>query len=301
LANNTQCLFDLSQRMGFAWTPRSQPVVLEVNGDYRGIYQLVEHIRIDPVRVNINELKVGDTADPAITGGYLIEIDERLGEDYCPESPRSGINFCFSNPETLVDPAWSAQRSYIDRYLADTEAALYGPNFADPATGYAAYIDVPSAIDWYLVNEFVKNVDSAFFSSVFLYKPRGGKLIFGPVWDFDLSMGNANFFTANDPTGWRTRSAPWFSRMFEDPAFAARVRTRWQQLRADGTINSVFATMDRRAAFYNQMQVSNFQRWPILDTVIPLIRPVTGPYPVQVREAKAWLLLRRDWMDQQLR
>lgn len=297
----TEAVFALSERMGFAWTPRTRPVVVRFNGDYRGIYLLTEHIRIDPARVNINELKVGDTALPAISGGYLIEIDERLGEDYCPESIRSRANFCFSNPETLLDPAWSAQKAWIDAYLAETESALYGPNFADPATGYAAYIDVAAAVDWYLVNEFVKNVDSNFFSSVWLYKPRGGKLTFGPVWDFDLAMGNANFGTGNDPTGWRTRSAAWFTRMFEDPAFAARVKARWQQLRADGTINSVFGTIDRRAAFYDQVQVANFERWPILDTVIPLVRPVTGSYPTQVTAVKDWMLLRRDWMDQQFR
>lgn len=297
----TEAIFDLAERMGFAWTPRSRPVVVELNGTYQGVYQLVEHIRIDPNRVAIDELKAGDTAAPAVTGGYLIEIDERKGEDYCPESARTSVTFCFANPETLLDPAWSAQKAYIDQYLADTEAALYGADFANPTTGYAAYIDVASAVDWYLVNEFVKNVDSNFFSSVFLYKPRGGKLVFGPVWDFDLAMGNANFFGAADSTGYRTRSAQWYARLFEDPAFAARVASRWRTLRANGTINAIFATMDRRAAFYSQVQVQNFQAWPVLNTQIPLIRPVTGTYAQHVAETKRWLLARRDWLDQQFR
>jgi len=297
----TEAAFDLSEKVGLAWTPRTVPVVLELNGDYRGIYQLVEHVRIANDRVNIPELKVGDTAPDKITGGYLIEIDWRKGETYCPESARSAAVFCFSNPETLLEPGWEPHRAYIDGYLADTEAALFGSQFASPTQGYAAYIDVQSAVDWYLVNEFFKNVDSNFTGSVFLYKMRGGKLFFGPVWDFDLAIGNANFFGAAEPTGWRTRSAPWFARMFEDPAFAARVRERWNQLRADGTINSVFATIDRRAAFYSQLQVRNFQRWNILNSTIPLIRPVTGPYDFQVSTVKAWLLQRRDWMDSQLR
>jgi len=295
----TEAAFDLSEKLGMAWTPRSVPVVLKVNGDYRGLYQLVEHVRIDKNRINIPELKVGDTTPDKVSGGYLIEIDWRKGEDYCPVLPRANVPFCFANPETLLDPAWAAQKAYIDGYLAQTEDALFGPQFADPAQGYAAYIDVQSAIDWYIVNEFFKNVDSNFTGSVFLYKARGGKLFFGPVWDFDLAIGNADFFGAGDPTGWRTRSSAWFTRLFQDPAFAEKVRTRWKQLRANGTINSVFATIDKRAAFYSQLQVQNFQRWNILNSTIPLIRPVTGPYDFQVSTVKTWLLQRRDWMDTQ--
>lgn len=295
----TEAAFDLSQKLGLAWTPRSVPVILELNGDYRGIYQLVEHVRIGNNRVNIPTLDEDETAPDEITGGYLIEVDFRKGEDYCWESGRSFASFCFADPETLLDPAWAAQKAYIDGYLRDLEDAMFGPQFADPATGYAAYIDVQSAVDWYIVNEFLKNIDSNFIASVYLYKKRNGKLFFGPVWDFDLSIGNANFFGGDDPTGWLTRTGAWFTRMFQDPVFAARVKDRWKALRADGTINGVFAHIDRRAAFYSQVQTLNFQRWPILDQTFQHLRPVTGPYPTQVSTAKAWLQQRRDWMDQQ--
>jgi hypothetical protein len=295
----TEAAFDLSEKLGLAWTPRSVPVVLYMNGDYRGIYQLVEHVRIGGNRVNIPELDEDDTSGEAVTGGYLIEVDFRRGEDYCWDSTRSNASYCFSNPETLLEPEWAAQKAYIDDYLTDTEDALFGSQFADPSTGYAAYVDVQSAIDWYIVNEFFKNVDSNFTASVYLYKKRNGKLFFGPVWDFDLSIGNADFFGAGDPTGWRTRSGAWFNRMFQDPAFAAAVRTRWKTLRSNGTINSVFATIDRRAAFYSQVQTQNFVRWPILNQTIPLIRASNGSYPTQVATIKTWLLQRRDWMDAQ--
>ncbi len=297
----TEAALELSQRMGFAWTPRSAPVVLELNGSYRGIYQLVEHVRIGSQRVNIPELKAGDTDPALISGGYLIEIDERKGEDYCPESARTSVMFCFANPETLLQPGWEPHKAYIDGYLAATENALYSSQFASPTAGYAAFIDVDSAIDWYIVNELFKNVDSNFFSSVFVYKKRGGKLTFGPVWDFDLSIGNANFFGAENPEGWRTRSAPWFTRLFQDPAFEQRVKARWAQLRDTGVLEDVYRFIDRRAAYYSGVQARNFERWDVLNTTIPLIRPVTGPYSTQVSEMKTWLRRRQTWMDGQLR
>ena len=67
---------------------------------------------------------------------------------------------------------------------------LHSDGFADPATGYAAYIDVDSFVRWYLVNEVFRNVDANMWSSCWMYKPRGGKLFMGPLWDFDLAAGN---------------------------------------------------------------------------------------------------------------
>ena len=303
--------FELSRRLNMEYTPRSVQVVVELNGTYRGIYQLTEHVRLARDRINIPELKVTDVDPVAITGGYLIEIDERKGEVYCPESARTSLTFCMVNPETLLEPGWEPHKAYIDAYLAATETALYSPQFADPLTGYAAYIDVPSAIDSYLINELTKNVDANFYSSVFMYKKRGGKLTFGPVWDFDLSIGNAGFFGVDLPMGWYVRNprvqgsvmlaTPWYTRMFEDPAFDARVRARWAELRASGVLDDVFTFIDQRAAHLSGVQARNFERWDILFTAIPLMRPVVGTYATQVADMKSWLRRRRDWMDSQLR
>jgi hypothetical protein len=304
--------FEFSRRVGMAWTPRSVQVVVELNGEYLGIYMLAEHVRIGGERVNIPELKKTDTAADLITGGYLIEVDYRQGEDYCRHTLR-GVWLCFGNPETLLEPDWAQHKAYIDGYIDAVESALYGPQFADPVMGYAAYLDVDSAVNFYLVQELLKNPDSNFFASVFLYKPRGGKLTFGPVWDFDLAINNAqwNFSGGWDPTGWHTRNQDnrvadtntnWYVRLFEDPAFVQKVRARWAQLRASGAIDGLLPYIDRRAAWLSQVQAQNFQRWTILNTVLPpQLSPVTGPYSVHVDSMRSWLQQRITWMDAQLR
>jgi hypothetical protein len=307
--------FEMSRRVGMAWTPRDVQVVVELNGQYLGIYMLTEHIRIAPDRVNIPELKKGDIGPDVITGGYLMEADYWKGEDYCRQTAR-GVGLCLANPETLLTADWVAHKAYIDGYIDDLEAALYGPQFADPVAGYAAWIDVDSAVNFYLVHELFKNVDSNFFSSVFMYKKRGGKLAFGPVWDFDLSAGNAQwarygFFDGSDPTGWHTRKQDtraadsptnWYVRLFQDPAFEQKVRTRWSELRAAGAIDGLFAYIDRRAAWVSLAQVQNFQRWDVLNTVLtPDLSPVRGPYDMHVQEMKSWLQRRVAWMNDQLR
>ncbi len=297
--------FEFSERVGLAWTPRSVQVVLELNGEYQGIYQLTEHVRVDTDRVNIPQLNAADGLDAElVTGGYLMEVDQRLGEDYCPITPQ-GVSLCFGDPDTLLQPGWEAHKAYIDDYIHATEVSIYGLDPGHPDTGYAAYIDVDSAVDFYLVHELFKNVDSNFFSSLFLYKQRGGPIYFGPVWDFDLAAGNAQFFGAGTPTGWHTRldtrGANWFTRLFDDPGFDQRVRERWMELQSTGVIEGLFLFIDRREAWLSQVQEQNFELWDILHTVIPApgegLSPVLGPWEEHVGALRSWLTERVAWMD----
>ena len=293
--------FELSRMLGMEYTPRSQFVDLDVNGSYQGVYQLTEQIRIAPDRVNIPELKVTDTSATAITGGYLMEVDERRGEAFCFNSTATPMIFCLSNPETLNDPAWARQRTYITDYIRQVDASIFGPQFADPLQGYAAYIDVESAIAYYLLNELVKNVDGNLRLSTFLYKKRSGKLTFGPLWDFDLALGNVNYFGADLTDGWYIRTAPWFTRLFQDPAFANRVKARWNLMKSDGTLTRLEEAINLRRAYLSKVQVRNFQRWPILSTYVWPNRVVTGSYEGEVMAMSGWLFARRQWMDAQLR
>ena len=72
--------------------------------------------------------------------------------------------------------------------------------------------------------EMAKNVDG-YRISTFFHKDRGGKLVAGPAWDYDLALSNANYLTGWDPAGWYgdlvgDASKPYFSRLLQDPDFA---------------------------------------------------------------------------------
>jgi hypothetical protein len=289
--------FELSRKLGMAWTPRSHYVQVQLNDSYEGVYQLVEHVRIEPNRVNIQALKSSDTSATDITGGYLIEVDERRGEDFCFNSTMTTMVFCVKDPETLLQPSRAKQQAYIVNYLARTDSAIFGPDFADPTKGYAAFIDVESAINYYIVQEIAKNVDGKLRLSAFMYKPRGGKLTFGPVWDFDIAFGNVNYDGADLTDGWFIRDAEWYARLFADPAFAARFRTRWGELQGAGIIESLQRFVTSRANYLSAVQVRNFERWPILGEYVWPNRVVTGSYAGEVSALNSWLNDRTRWMN----
>jgi hypothetical protein len=316
--------FRFGRSVGMEYSPRNQYVELHLNGSYEGIYQLTEHIRVAEDRVNIADLKKGDTDAESITGGYLMEVDFRMHKDYCKGDAgnyetfcKDGVNmdreetfcvdsthgmnpFCIDTPETLLEANWSAQRDYIEQYITDTETALFGNDFADAETGYAAYIDVDSAINYFLVNELFKNPDGA-VASFYLYKKRNGKLFFGPIWDFDLAMGNAGYDNVDKTAGWHIRPATWFSRLFQDPAFEAKVKAQWQLLKTEGKLEEIFQYAQARATWLDKQQEKNYLKWDITNFDSWIMHPSggMGSYEAEVNELIRWQRERYEWIDNQ--
>lgn len=291
--------FELGRWLGMPYTPRSEFVEVQLNGKYEGVYQLTEHIRIAPDRVNIKEMKVTDNTPELVTGGYLLEVDDNRGEPFCFDMV-SPMVICSKNPEDLNTPEWTAQRDYIVGYLRQTEDAIFSPTFATPSTGYAAYLDVDSLVNYYIAHELFKNLDGPLVSSTYMYKDRGKKLFLGPIWDFDLAAGNADRSGAEIPEGWYIRNAPWYERLFEDPAFAEQVKAKWAALKSAGRFDQIRTHIDERAAFLDKAQAENFKRWPILSTKVFLNPVALGSYDAEVNALKLWLATRIAWMDSEL-
>jgi hypothetical protein len=268
----------LGQMAGFAWTPHEGFVELVLNGKYVGLYELAEVVRVDANRVNV------DTTN----GGYLIELDERLdGPETNTFTTDHDTNVVIKEPEA----ATSTQKTFMSNYMKNFEHALFGAKFEDPTNGYAKYIDVDSFVDYFIIQEYVMNTD-VMWSSTFFHMNGGGKLVAGPLWDFDLAFGRTldNYFPENDWDWMRSRWA-WWARLFEDDAFKAKVAARWAQLKpllatAPGyvdTLNTKLAT----AAGYNRTI------WP------PVVTPEDPDktYPLSVSNLKTFVTGRHGWFD----
>lgn len=278
---------EIGRRLGLPYTPRMHAVELVLNGKDLGTYVFTEHVKLSPSR----------TVAPAtdVTGGYLLELDQRRDEPARFETTRG-------QPYSIKDPGspTAEQSNYIRGYLQEAEDVLNGAGFADPVNGYAKYIDVDSFQQWFLVSEIFKNVDSVNFSSIYFHKGSGQKLRMGPLWDFDLSAGNVDYSDAQTPEGWYVRNSPWFAPLFRDPVFAAQVKERWNALKTQrADLDGVMKLIDRTALALDKTQMKNFQIWDILGMYVWPNRVVTGSYPGEVEAMKQWLTTRINWMDKQ--
>lgn len=279
----TLLAMEFSNAMGY-YSPRTQFVEVFVNedggqiggpnsSDYRGVYVLMESIKRDDNRVDVEKLSASDNSQPDITGGYIIRHDK----------DREGDTFnTWAGRWFYVEPSYteitSQQKAYIQSYIEEFESVLTSSSFSDPVNGYEKYIDVDSFIVNDFVSEITKEVDTYIYST-FVTKDRNGKLIMGPQWDFNLSMGNNNYTGFNLPTkhhttDWNRESDStmpeyrWHKRLLEDPEYLRRYADKWFHFRetvlSDAAID---ASIDTKLALIDQGAAGrNFSRWDILNS-----------------------------------
>jgi hypothetical protein len=300
-----------------AWHSHAEPVAFFMNGAYQGAYQIIENIKIDKNRVDIDDISANNPG-----GGYILEIDQRKGEDF-NFTTTNGVIFCASDPDDVLEDIIPGEnRTVFAKIQADVQAAenaLYGDNFANPQTGYRKYLDAASFIDWYLVNEITKNPDAIFYSSVYIYYDPDKELYcMGPIWDFDISLGNAsgapslsysssasgfyvkNAYNTGGGFSWPPvpqKQSNWLYRLFQDPWFVSQVKARWNEKKAELALT---AFIDQQAADLENAQKVNFRKWNILNSSFGYGVLATGSaatYAAQVAYVKNFLTQRVAWLD----
>ena len=277
-ALRTAAAFTLARQTRLLWTPRFRFVDVVINGTSQGLYMLTEQVEEGNGRVELPE------------DGHLLEINKRyLRDDEPGFRTGRGTAVAFKDPDEVTRVQRRRVRGAVTRF----EKVLTGKDFADPETGYAAYIDTKLLIDWYLVEELFGNRDSNFQSSVnFTWSP-GKRFEFGPVWDFDISAGT-RWRAQSQPDVWHTRVGDhWIARMLEDPKFSARVKRRWAGLRP--TVDRLIAQIPGAAAPLAASAAVDWQQW---HTSGDLAWTVHGPtYDAEVAHVASWLRRRAEWLS----
>ncbi|MDI6450379.1 CotH kinase family protein [Anaerobaca lacustris] len=271
---------------------------------YHGVYVLVERIKWADGRVEIAKLEPADDSEPEITGGYIIKKDRlNPGEQGLRTSRGAHLAYVRPNERDIT----VAQRQWLIGYLNQFESALFGTGFADPHAGYAAFIDPESFVDLHLITELCKEIDG-YRLSTFMHKDRGGKLTMGPLWDFNLSLGNANYLDGWNPQGWYYPLISqsdylhgWYTRLFQDPVFRLLYADRWFEFRRGAfTTDRLLEVIDDYAALLDESQARNFARWPILGRYVWPNWYIANTYRQEIVWMKGWLTERLAWMDDRI-
>ena len=317
-------VYKLSNDMGH-YASRSRYCELVLNGEYVGIYILLEKIKRDGNRVNIKKLEPPDTTGDALTGGYIIKIDKMDGENNefwyssylpFPNAPYM-IPYIYHYPKP--DEIVPRQMTYIQNRIFFFETMMmYGINIADTATGYPKFLDVDSFVDFVLLNETAKNVDG-YRLSTYLHKDRDSrstKISAGPVWDFNIALGNADYYNGGSSAGWEIEflSNPnnmpanepfltpfWWKKLFADSQFRDRVYARWQVLK-NSVLNTehIYNYIDSLTTLLDESKTRNFQKWPVLGVYVWPNYFVGSDYESEIIYLKTWIYNRLYWMNQNM-
>lgn len=234
--------YHLARTMG-NYAVRTRYCEVLINGVYVGLYALQEKIKQGSNRLDIAKIDSSDLALPDVSGGYITKVDKLEKGDVLgwKESSARGINdLNFQHVLPKPNEVLPAQQEYIrDQFERLKQAA--GRSNSSIVDGYPSVIDVPSFVDFMILNELASNVDGYQFST-FFHKDRRGKLKAGPIWDFNLTYGNDLTFW-----GWdRSKTNVWqfnngdnegsvfWRDLYGDSRFRCEVGHRWNELRKSG-------------------------------------------------------------------
>ncbi|MCF8366085.1 MAG: CotH kinase family protein [Bacteroidales bacterium] len=312
--------FNLFEAMG-NYSVRSHLVEVLVDSVYEGIYVFGEKVKRDNNRLDIANLLPSDTLGDELTGGYILEQNywnnqNSFLSNYSPiDHPEFDVHFLYKYPD--YDEINDPQKNYIASFVDSLETALYSENFTDPLTGYRKYLDVPSFIAYFLVNELSRNNDG-FKKSVFFHKDKfsnGGKMKAGPVWDFDWAWKNltsCTIFENTDGSGWAhlindcptdNYSCGWYVRLLQDSTFTDELRCTYEDFRQTMLdTNYIFAYIDSIDNLLQNAQARHFQKWPILGLSGPAPEPgaIATTYCAELDTLKNWIALRLQWLDENI-
>ncbi|MFZ9582640.1 MAG: CotH kinase family protein [Crocinitomicaceae bacterium] len=299
--------YELSRNMGH-YSSRFRFCELLINNQYLGVYLLFERIKRDNDRVDIATLDIDDLAGDSLTGGYIVKIDKLTGESGVTWTSNfsNEVVFQFHDPES--DELHPVQINYMQNFISDFENAIQ----TNPETNYLQWIEPTSFYDFFILQELGRTVDG-YRSSSFMYKDKNsgdfqGRLVAGPMWDFNLSYGNADYCDAFETTGWQynfdqicnfTTQIPfWWKRLLDAPSYRNGLRCRWNELR-QGILHtdSLHYWIDSMATYLQDARIRNFQKWPIIGQYVNWNAFVGNTYEEDVDYLKNYISERATWLD----
>ena len=262
--------YQLSAGLGAYYSPRCEFVELYLNREYLGVYQLTETIKIGKNRIKV----------PSPSTTFLVEIDAKYRKDEHVYFTNLGKALNIHYPKELNTLSQDTLISFVNNFESYVQFMQQYKTLS-----LDRWIDVHEYILHYWVQEFAKNLDANFYTSVYFTWSIDGRIFMGPVWDFDLAFGGHNETKDRKPSGYGIRDRYWNKYLFEDADFLQKAQEFWKEHRP--VFLSVLDTIEHNRTILEKPAKNNFKRWNM---------PYSD-YDEAVKELKIWTTKRFLWID----
>lgn len=255
---------------GLKWTPNYRWVDFSLNDSYLGTYLLQEQVRVCRGRVE---------------DGFVVSIQDSYdeGDDFF-HGEKSHSLFVMKDPETGLNGAGLLRtKDKIDEF----ERALFS------SANISSMVDMQSFVDYYLVNEIVKD-EEAFLSDCYMNVREDGVIAMGPVWNLNKSFG----YEGVSPEGFIRDRSPWFAELSKSSAFMTLLKNRFAEIYAKKV--DLFNLIDEWSDELLLAEACNDGVWKSLDAKSNDLTDVQFVYQTEIASIKQWIELRLEWMKSQL-
>ena len=244
------------------WAPNVRYCEVMLDGEYQGIYLMLETVKVDKERVNLNKLN-----EKNIQTSYLLNR-ERVGDTSYPLD-NFGTYTGKTNYELgVVYPGIRSGRTqehmeYIRQDIGAFEKMLYSLDYDHQKRGYKSAIDVQSFVDYFILNEFAMNIDGGELST-YVYKDVRSKYKMGPVWDFNNGFDNYQECVMPYDEFYMIDKS-WYVMLLRDEQFVEQIISRYNQLR-QGILaeEKLMNVIDETICFLGPALERNEARWGYL-------------------------------------
>ena len=277
--------FQLSFNFKNYYTPQHKFVELYLNQNYLGVYQLCEAIKISRNRIN--------SFHPDSV--FLAEIDHKYKAKDQMILSSSGKPFNIHYPKEMTE----IEEKFFKQHIDSLETFLYSIGKKSPIDSIAKWFDLESFAKIYWIQEFAKNNDAGYHTSVYFSWQTNKEIFMGPIWDFDITFGVYDQKDVADPTGWLLRTSYWNKSLFNNHPFSAYINQFWFSNRSE--FEAIIDSIDVWGEFLKKAAKNNFKRWDILRSTRLAWHPKAySSYEQALDDLKKWIEQRIQWIDDQI-
>lgn len=264
--------FTLANKLGLQ-TSNFKYIDLWVDGEYLGNYMICEKVEIGENRLNLTDPK-----------GVLVELDNAYYADEDVYGKTNSGKY-FTLKESVADDVESnssiakiAFNEFITS-INEFENKLFNKKLK--WSDIEKYIDVNDFVNFYILNEYISDVDGL-YSSVYFYKDGDNdKIHIGPVWDFDSAFGGRTAGVATDglvtlQTGYAS-SLNYYQYLFSYDGFVEKVTNKWDSISRE--FKNIKDYVDNYYEVLNKSADMNYSRWDQLGRVVfPIFNKFANTY-----------------------
>ena len=248
--------YHVGKAVGMDFCPGYKFVDLVINGEYRGNYQISDHVEVGKNRIDIDE----DTGWFIETNGQTIMAEE-------PKTTAAGITMSIKNPEPATEAETAKLKADVSAYFNKLNYywGIYGKpcsmeEFVNGSTGWTAYIDEESLAKFYIGINLTDDYDG--FMTVKAYREVDGKLKFGPLWDKDLAYGNwQNHGKLAEEYQPGYTFCDHMTRMMTDPYFVKKVHGMLHEIVTDKFVENLQKQIYAMGTEISESQKLNQSKW----------------------------------------
>jgi len=297
------------------FAPKGKPYEVYLNENYQGLYVLFEKIERSKHKVNVENIKHQEKhalqflAEISATDGDF-ETKEKTSINYIYPSLTKIEKIEQKNPQEahFIKKSIQSDINSFERLLSSQKMLT---NVLKNKTQNS--IDVESFVDYIIVQEIFRNVDG-YRRSAYFQKLEDGKIKMGPLWDYDLAMGNLSFYRMNLTEGWLYetnhtlfRNAFWFKSFLKNKIFQKNIQSRYSFLRKEGQLlsdKSIEKIIDSQVKSLKGAPERDNKRWQdtynfVQGRIFTTKEKAQTPYE-HVSILKRWLINRLHWIDRNI-